>query len=74
MTPHLTAVERVATLRVTLDLMSVAAGRPDLSRNLVDHDDWCAKTIDIEVVCSCTASPLFGDGANSFLARDPDGR
>lgn len=45
--------------RSTLDLMHIASGRTDLSRNPVDHDEWCAKTIDAEAICTCTRSPHF---------------
>lgn len=50
-----------AATRSTVDLMHITSGRVDLSRNPVDHDDWCARTLDPEATCTCTQSPLFQD-------------
>lgn len=57
-----TSREASASQSVTLDLMHLAAGRPDLSRNPVDHDDWCARSLEPEATCTCSKSPLCQDG------------
>ncbi len=40
--------------RIAVDLMHLAAGRPDLSTNPADHDPGCLRTINPSERCSCS--------------------
>jgi hypothetical protein len=53
------------SIRQAVDLLHIGAGRPDLSRNPIDHDEGCPRRTDPEARCGngCWASRVAEEAA-----------